>query len=151
MNFWYKQLRIGIHIGLYSIWIVGCSRGGLMSAGGGGWWAVELLGCWAACLSLGSPVWKYPKHTSKWFSQEQWIDWGIFLYTIMVTYWVHSVRIIYNNINWLWRVAWGADRKDAVLHNILAHSCSEFKCVIDNIFHFSPPLLFSMVNRKLEL
>jgi len=25
----------------------------------------RLLGCWAACLSLGSPVWKYPKHTSK--------------------------------------------------------------------------------------
>ena len=25
----------------------------------------RLMGCWAACLSLGSPVWKYPKHTSK--------------------------------------------------------------------------------------
>ena len=25
----------------------------------------RLLGCWAACLSLGSPVWKNPKHTSK--------------------------------------------------------------------------------------
>ncbi len=36
-------------------------------------WRRLLVG-WAACLSLGSPVWKNPKHEGKWVSRDQYTN-----------------------------------------------------------------------------